>query len=308
MQTRTASKILRIIGAILCLSIPNLDDYNGLSVWYILYVVVFLLFNVAVYVWSVMGKVEVVYLKLTTNVCLDAMSSAILMLNVVVYVVYAIFVKRRSIVEITKKLTKIEEDFQEKLKFYTTESEPFPLKTVLGLLIGIALFFITETFIIYKTTSTASNWVKYGYESHFHVFITSIFVLQIYELTQRIKTKLVLLNNCLYIFVSETNKSGDFGHETLNVVRFFLKTYDDLCDVIEMVSDSYGIQMLFFVWLCIVEIIFYVNFGFKLGSKIHANQTTPGDIQKNNVIYSYLILLLWCLLFTVSTNPTPELT
>ncbi|EFA12700.1 gustatory receptor 89 [Tribolium castaneum] len=237
-------KILQTISAITALSVPDLFTYGGLPVIYILYSILIAFTLVALSVYTLYFKVIYFYKNLLATVSiLDSVTIASVTLTNVLSIFFAVIFRRRKIVSLVKNLQEIERVLNEKFQV-SCEINEKSLLIVFGLL---------ETFLFsYIAFDCVSQIRTHGFflyslsvVMHLNVFLVSITVSQVQ-----------LFSTCIKQYFSVVNEQLATTKVATIKMKFFLQTYDKLCDIVDLVSDSYGIQIAcvtFIIIICLIE-------------------------------------------------------
>ncbi|XP_044271280.1 putative gustatory receptor 28b [Tribolium madens] len=264
-------KILQSVSEITALSVPDLFNYSGLSVIYIIYSTSLAFALVTLSVYTLYFKGIYIYKNtLATVSILDSVAIASVTITNVLSISFAIIFRRRKIVLLVKNLKEIE-------RVLNSQINDKVLIIVFGLL-EIFLF----SYIVFESVSQIRTHGVFLYSlsvvMHVNIFLVSITVTQVQLFSTCVKQYFTFVNEKLATTMQYPPTSKV---ETIKM-KFFLKTYDKLCDIIDLVSSSYGIQIACVTFIIIICLIESLNLLMKFALRIEA----IGDVWPTTLLIS----------------------
>ncbi|XP_018573106.1 uncharacterized protein LOC108912387 [Anoplophora glabripennis] len=255
-------KILQFLSTTIGLSVPNLFQYEGLSVLYAGYSLLLCLLHLATQVYSFVIKYRFYSIISLTVTVLDVCVGFITLAANISCITCAIFLKRRKMVKLTGTLKIVEEQLQKK---FHTFAEYHDTSLLLQFIAFITLVFILTT---YYCTSLTRLAVLNGLEislmiaNNLQTVPIAILIMQVHFCSTNVKCLFQLLHknmqDTLQPTKNPTNDVSLIDHSIPDAV-YFLKKYDVLCDSIDMMSEAFGPQIFFIVWAITVNILIGLN-------------------------------------------------
>lgn len=287
----TLQTILQILG----LSVPNLLHYKGLSMWYILYVILLVTCIVVVYFWELNARIHSYYQKiLKTTVALESTSLATMSITNIYGIISSVFLRRKQRITLVKELHVINQEFEE--RFGCTSNTKNTLSLLFCIIHAVVVLYVIVDGTICEETFGMRQFVSF-FLTYYHIYMISLNVLQICTYATLIKSKFDCLNDMIYsTTLKAIKKHGDYETNRINLtnMRYFLKTFDKLCDVVELASKCFGLQIVFIVCISIMVIINGFNTSFKF---LLSKATAP---KMENMPY-IVFVNVWCsFMFVVS--------
>lgn len=286
---------LQFIASTLGLAIPNLYSYRGLSVWYIFYSIIVIALIVAMFVIALLNWIDLFQVKvLGTTIVLNCMCLTIMTVSNVVAIVFAVMMKRKSVVQLVKQLKDIDKATAENnwpRNYNKSFTKVFVVMHVCILLqVLMHMIFYTIAFGMGSLTLSVLNGSL--------MYVHMINVLQISSFPIRINHRCIALNEVLNDLLTSSQKATQVQeiHKILNDTRLLLKIYDSICDMFEFVSRCYGIQMILVVCVSVIFIVEGFNVCIKYSlQKIHL-------VHKEHEYPMLFINLCKCTTFAVRFN------
>ncbi|RZC39611.1 uncharacterized protein BDFB_000669 [Asbolus verrucosus] len=282
-------KLLHRISQTLGLSIPNLYNYDGLAVCYLIYSFMICVILLGLCIYTLYVKIAHFYFGLIiTAAILETISISGGTATNIISILSAVVLRRRKIVQAVKNIKEIEKALNEKFDVICQLDEK-------GLFLQfICLEVLIVLYIIYDSTFKI---VQHGF-SHFslavimylNMFLISINVMQVQLVSTCMKQYFQMINERLSetmqypVTMMKTNETANSKFRTVKM-KFFLKIYDKLCDVIDLVSKSYGIQIVFVAFIIIIGLIESMNLLMKFALKM--------DSEELQLRVTFLIATLW---------------
>lgn len=289
-----SEKILQKIAEVLALAVPGLHSYKGLSLCYIIYAIFIVFLMMTTYAFAFKIQMELQQYKvLGTIIVLRCTCLTILAVSNAVSTISAIFVNRKNVVKLSKILKDVDKCLYEKFGGGNIRDKVFVM-VFGGVHLWMLLFLLLEGYTFHDTfgsLATQQSCMKY-----FHLYILTIYILQICNYSLYIKLRFQCLNNKIREIILVVKKGSPIEdvNESLEKIRLLMKIFDNLCDAIEATSKSYGIQIIFIICLSVLSIIHGLNTCIKYS--LHKVVL----FKKDNVPL-FLFVNLWSsLTFTVS--------
>ncbi|XP_063912666.1 uncharacterized protein LOC135129443 [Zophobas morio] len=237
-------RFLQPVCQVMGLTVPDLFNYCGLAVFYLIYssLICILLFALCIY--SLYFKVLHFYGNIIlTAAILDAITAVGTTATTTVSILLAVVFQRRKIVKVFKDLMEIERMLNEKFECTCKLEDK-------GLLIQFGcLEFIILSYTIFESAFRIQTHGLFRYtwsvDRYLNLFMISLIVMQVQFISTVIKQ--------YFGFVNDKNSNGKYGAVK---TKFFLKIYDRLCDVIDLTSKSHGIQIAaisFIIIICLIQ-------------------------------------------------------
>lgn len=252
-------KLLQRISQTIGLSVPDLYNYNGLAVWYIIYSILICLLLLGLCVYTLYCKCLYFYFDIIATVAiLDSIAITSITLTNVISVLFTVIVRRRKIVQVVKHLKEIERTLNEKFDIVCQLNDRGLFLQFISLEIMIAAYVIFDSISEIKGNDVFHySWTVV---MHLNIIMVSVSVMQVQIVSTCIKQYFRVVNERLgatmqYPVWRKGEKSSNPKFGTVNM-KFFLKLYDKLCDVIELTSKSHGIQIAcisFIIIICLIE-------------------------------------------------------
>lgn len=287
--------VLQTILQILGLSVPNLLHYKGLSVWYILYIITLVTCIVFVYFWELNVRIHSYYQKiLKTTVALESTSLTTMTIANVFSIISSVFLRRKQRITLIRELRIVKREFEE--KFGCTYNNKKTLSLLFCLIHVVVVLYIIVDGTICQNTFGVRQLVSFLL-TYYHIYMISLNVLQICTYATFIKGEFNCLNDMIYsTTLKAIKKHGDYETNRTNLtnMRYFLKTFDKLCDMVELVSKCFGLQIVFIVCISLVVIINGFNTSFKF---LLSKATAPKMENMPYIVFANV----WCsFMFVVS--------
>lgn len=253
-------KYLQRVSEIFGISVPNLYNYKGLPLIYVIY-------GVFLCILQLIFLTAVTYIRTNNTFSKSTKSSKILTMIIYIQLTFTnilgiichIFIKRRKLVKMVKALERIEsilqDRFQEKINY---RCDTIYKQTVIFISI-IVLINIYDCVVTCFTLDFDVLQIL-GYCSHYlQILLVSLLTFQIHLYCTRIKTLFKFthanMRKCINPNVGSTVHGLDLMTTVKLDVLFFLRKYDELCDIIDAVSDIYGLQILSIVCCVTLNIL-----------------------------------------------------
>ncbi|KAJ8961678.1 hypothetical protein NQ318_021277 [Aromia moschata] len=241
-------KLLQIISTVCGLSVPG-----GLSVLYIIYVAFICTIQTVVWLYGIGISIFTVYTKLVpTIVLLDACVFSSIFITNLSFRISILFIHRRNIVRLTNTLSSLEEKMQEKFQSvvkYKEENLKFLFMIYLPFIIVIILFDSVMTVEMSPDVIFICIHLLY----YVQMFSIALVVLQVQFYSEQIRSLILLLHKNMQETLNPFDEGGAF---------------DELCDAIDLISESYGSQIFLIVVTVICTIIHGLNLLLKILFKI----------------------------------------
>nr|XP_023023177.1 uncharacterized protein LOC111511394 [Leptinotarsa decemlineata] len=270
-----AVKLLQILSVSLGLSIPNLYVYEGLSIFYVIYSVLLCLVQTVTLIFNIVITTGNQYhlQPLSTNI-LHTVALFLSTATNIISIIMTVTLKRRKMVKLAKTISTLEKQMQ--LKYQETiiyDNNKLITKFLLfqSFIIGINL----HQLYIYSGLFNSSFWHVAVYcLSKSDVMSISIIVSQVYFYCSCIKRIIQFTHENMVKKIRPVKSTNFVDHELKDIFRietdFFVKKYDMICDITDMVGDIFDTQI-FFILICIViEVLHGINNSLRviLGSQI----------------------------------------
>lgn len=259
---------LCLISELVGLSVPNLLNYKGLPVLYIIYVVLLLCGLIFTCTESLIYKITKEYPNnLITCTVLDMSFYLLMLLTNFVSLNWAIFIKRKQLVKFFKKLKQFDENFEKNMN--GIKKRYFYLEFIL--IHGLVLIYLSYgNYSILKYAETSYRcYLCVNFTVNFY-FVT-VTVLQVYYFAACLKERLYILNEKVNHFRYYANvfarfqknlKAVEMLNDSENFTKF-LKRHDALCDMIDLLNNSYGWQIFFIILTAMVAFLNAINICLK---------------------------------------------
>lgn len=292
LEDKTFGNVVQKILETLCLSVPGLYNYNGLSVWYMCYTLLFLAVLNATYVWQMYLRIHTYFnfIPKTASV-LESVSFTGLTFTNTLSVVVAIFLRRKSIVKLIKELKESEKLFQEKFGDMESKESVFSVIFIATHVCAL-LYFVLDSYLYKELRSLVAYYMTY-----FNVYMLCMSVLQICGYALDVKHKIQHVNTKMQeligrgILLKADNNGAN--REAVENLKIFMKIFDRLCDVIEMINECFGVQIVLIVCNSVTFIIIGLNMCFKI--------VLRRALSLEKSITPLIFVQIWCaLLFIVS--------
>lgn len=260
-------KIIQRISEIICLSVPDLYNYSGLPVIYIFYSILISLILVGLSIYTLYYKIFYFYRNIIiTASILDSVTIISVTITNLISISFAIIFHRKKIVQIVKNLKEIEKVLNEKLDVKCQINDNGLITSFI--LLEILIF----SYIIFDTLSHIWTHGSFLYSlsiiMHVNIFLMSVTVTHVQLYATCIKQYFKIANNLLAVKMQfEKNLSQKEKNGNVKMI-FFLRTYDKLCDIIDLVNTSYGIQIACVTFVIIVCLIESMNVLMKFALRI----------------------------------------
>lgn len=262
-------KYLQSIACIFGLAIPNLQFYRGLSVWYILYTVIVLASMVAIFIIAALKWIDLFQVQiLGTIIILNCMCLAIMTFSNIVAILSAVIFKRKGIVHLVKIMKTVDKVMN--ANNWVMESNKNFARVFIGMHICICLQITMES--AFYTSAFGVSSLMNALLNGFLMYIHTINVLQISSFPLRINHRCISLYKVLHRLLTSTQKATQVQefHKILHDTRTLLKIYDNICDMFEIVSRCFGVQMILVVCVSVIFIVKGFNTCIKYSlKKIH---------------------------------------
>lgn len=260
-------KPLCLISELVGLSVPNILNYNGLPVLYLIYVLLLLSGLLFTSIQTLKYKILIEYENyLPTLVVLDFIYNCLLLLCNLLSLIYATFVKRRNFVAFFKKMKEFDEYFHVDFGAILCRSRYFYFEFILIHLISIAYIAYGNYCISNKFSDNAFVYY-YCFHFTFNIYFLTITVLQVYYYSASVHERLY----------NVTMKSKEYVHKYIIMKKFeknlkghkfvkstcdfsiYLKSHDSLCDLFDLLSSSFGWQIFLIVLISAINFLTSIN-------------------------------------------------
>lgn len=258
-------KPLCLISELVGLSVPNILNYSGLPVLYLIYVLLLLSSLLFTSVQTLKYKILYEYENfLSTVIVLDFGFNLLLLLCNVLSLIQATFVKRRNYVSFFKKLNEFDNYFHKDFGAIQCRARFFYFEFVLTHLLCIAYLIYGNYYI---TTNEINEFVYY-YCCHFtiNIYLITITVLQIYYYVATVNERLYNVNVKSRYYINQYKLMKKFaknlkGRKFVENVDFsaYLKSHDNLCDLFDLLSSGFGWQIFFVLLISAVSFLRSTN-------------------------------------------------
>lgn len=259
---------LCLISELVGLSVPNLLNYKGLPVLYIVYVILLLCGLIFTCIESLIYKITNEYPNnLITCTVLDMSFNLLMLLTNFVSLNWAIFIKRKQLVKFIKKLKQFDESFEKKLNGIKTKYIYREL-ILMHCVVLIYLSYGNYTILNYSELSYR-YYLCINFTVNFY-FVT-VTVLQVYYFAACLKVRLYILNEKVDHFRYYANVFARFQKnlkpvEILNDSESFLeflKCHNALCTMINLLNNCYGWQIFCIILTTIIAFLNTINICLK---------------------------------------------
>lgn len=253
-------KILFDLSKFLGLSIPNLFNYNGVAVCFIIYSLAVCLALLGFSVLVIYSKLQTYYMYLIkTVVILDATIDIGAATTNILSIVIVVISSRRNIVNIIRNLKRIETSLFNKFPL-NNDNEIINHQQINVLLVTqlLILKLIIFAYVLFCGIFIVINEPSFLrilslLIVYVNILMISITVMQIHYYSVNVRRLIQILNKYL---ITVRPESLD--------VTYFLKTYDKVCDIIDAISNSYGIQIMTLSCIIILVLIKSLNLMMKV--------------------------------------------
>ena len=289
-------KLLQPICQVMGLATPDLFNYRGVAVFFILYSLLICLILLALCAYAIYFKMGYFYNQIiVTAAVLDITNTLGTTATTILCVLFSVTFRRKKIVQLVKNLKEIEKSLNEKFDVVCHLEDKGLLIQFVCLEIMVFTYIIFDTaFEIYINGALHYSW---SIILHVNLFMISLIVVQVQFFSTTIKQYFAFMNDRLLLIRNCGGKwDPDCKFKTVNM-KFFLKVYDKLCDVIDLVGTSYGIQIAAISFNIIMCLIGSLNLlmKFALGNDLHVEGWRYGLLAAdtwNSIIYIVRLLLL----------------
>lgn len=290
-------KFHQFVSTLFGLSIPNLFNYNGLSVLYILYAVLLIAALIMSYVLTLLWNS-------TTNYCVDKTCVMIHLVVVssiicnVTSIVSTVFLHRRKLVVAVAELAVMNSVFDTNFaSLIKDKKEGFSCWIVMSMVALHICVYITTAYAFFTClTSNAFECLKLNPTKTVNFYMILITATNISYFAFVIHCHYKRLNYKLSYLVKATFKARNENKSVGTNTQFFMKTHDRLCDITDLLSNIFGIQMLWINIATILQCLYTLNMLLKMFYFRHDRQHE--DIQDLfiNVVWSILLVVskLFC--------------
>lgn len=248
-------KPLCLISELVGLSVPNILNYSGLPVLYLIYVLLLLSGLLFTSIETLKYKILFEYKNyLSTVIVLDFSYNLLLLTCNVLSLIQATFIKRRNFVNFFKKLNEFDNYFHKDFGTIQCRARFFYFELIVTHLISIAYLIYGNYYVSYKI-----NEFIYYYCFHFtiNIYLITITILQIYYYVASVNERLYNINIKSQYFINQYKLMKKFtknlkGTKFVGSIDFsvYLKSHDNLCDLFDLLSSAFGWQ---------IFIIFLIN-------------------------------------------------
>lgn len=225
--------LLHIINQVFGISVPQLHNYKGIEIWYIIYVLIIIVM-LSVFVGYCIFEVSEEITRNSLNILVTGyFTSAISFI-----MMCTILFKRRSIVRVVKSLTDLEKTIVEK------KIKMSPNLNVQIIMLGcFVLTFIACDFIRRLNTIKQE---KYFYMKYYTILFFQFYIIRLFSQISNIRYLILNLNLLLHEDVMLCAKSEGSDNVRYNSyeMSYFLKKYVALYDIIDLFGKTYGYQIL----------------------------------------------------------------
>lgn len=289
-------KFHQFVSTVFGLSIPNLFNYNGLSVLYILYVILLIAALVMSYVLTILWKS-------TTNYCADK-TCVIIHLVVVssvicnlASIVSTVFLHRRKLVVAVAELAVMnlvfDTNFASLIKHKKGGFSCWIVMSMVALHICVCI--ITAYAFFTCITSNSFECLKHNPTKTVNFYMILITATNISYFAFVIHCHYKRLNYKLSYLVKATLKARKENKSVGTNTQFFMKTHDRLCDITDLLSNIFGIQLLWINIVTILQCLYTLNM-----LKMFYFQQGHEDLQ------DVFINVAWSILLVVSKLVYPK--
>lgn len=265
-----------ILSSVFGFLVPNISNYNGLSVWYIIYVIFLLIFRISAIMYLLMHKINYVYkTSLITVTIIDFTLYLLLSLIDLYSSLSAIFLNRRKLVTFFRQLKEFDEIFEWKFGIHSNAKSKSP-QIVFFITSTVVIGNFVYTFINRNNIMKSENIFQCGLQ--FLLFYSlCLIVVQIYHFIKSLEKRFQILNMKLFYFVTDFKvfqkykkslPSGMIQKILLNVTDL-CKIHDNLCDLIDLLNYTFGFQMLVIFTITIDTFLCNLNYLFKFAFRIY---------------------------------------
>lgn len=294
LKNKIIVKFVQSLSQLCCVTLPNLFKYNGLAVLYIVYSGLFCIGLFSLCILTIYFKFNGIYSHSTVTVSiLDGLSVFGSTIANIISILSAIFFSRRNLVQLVRRLQEMEKILNGKFTMVCQLDEKALFFQFLALTLLILVFIIYDS--RNQFNSGGFGCYKTAVLMHINIFILCMVVMQIQLYSTCIKQYFKFANDRLSTTMQyslNTPKSIVLVHGTINM-RFFLKMYDKICDIIELVNRSFGVQVVFICLLIITCLIKSLNLLMKFALKMDAFGTS-WDIPMliSDIYFSFVYIVL----------------
>lgn len=279
--------LVETLGQLFCLSLPNLYNYNGLSVWYILYAVLFLIFLLVLLVYTLFYKLQNCYGSIDKTAIIDIIVMCFVTITNMVSVLCVIFCKRKKLVNAVKQT----EEVNILLKISAKKENKVNRTSVLTAFLHILLLTsLSVTLIVYFLKLEDIFIMNYiiALVNLYMVIINSLHILnysiKLGRIIENLNKKLLDVPSYMKKFKNSKKKPASSSA--------FLKTQDQLCDITEMYNDVFEFPVLLTSCLCVLQTLQTLNLLLEV--------VLRNSISINITITDVVLSVLWSVVLCVS--------
>ncbi|KAF5275851.1 hypothetical protein FQR65_LT04089 [Abscondita terminalis] len=286
-------KILDGISQLLCLTVPNLYNYNGLSVWYLLYSLTFVALLYFLLVWNVKLKIDSYYRIIDKTSTLDVLVMFSYSFINSFIILHTVFFRRKSLILGIRQLEELYNAFN--LSPYINKSKTFVIFGASSHLKFAAILVVVVSFHFLRIEQLQALL-------HVHtlvnLYIIIINTLQIINYCHMLETLFYNLNKNLKFIITK-NK-----HDINKPVKMeaMLKLHDKLCDAQHSFNDVLGLPIILLCGLVTLNCLQTINLILEF--KLSLNEVSI-DVHLSDVLVSVAITgILLSSMFSIgySTN------
>lgn len=256
------SIVLQLLATIFCLSPPNLFHYRGLPIIFLVYGItlcIAIIINEVFYIYQILRMFD----KYGYNFILSQVLQLTCFISSTIFTVLSIvqplIIKRKLLVRLTRSLKRLETELKDKCRETIAHNNNY-LWIQLLTISCLILCGSVRAFLTMKNT----NYLKLRLQVYnIQMLSILIFILQIQLCTSKIRNMVVYLQrNIEEKIIPKTSRlflNNDMDKPIRVEPIFFLRKFDDLCDIIDMVSDVFGFQIVAITTCIILNVLFGVS-------------------------------------------------
>lgn len=273
-----AVQLLQLIATILCITVPNVYDYNGLPVFYLIYAVFLFLLTSGTYLWSQIlmmlnDDVEIV----PTVEFFEVLGTLLILLTNTATISYALLIKRKKIVKFNSDLEDLEKEFNKQFQEQLRYNEKSLIIQITIAAVGISSIYIYDWTLRNEMRKADVISVAFALLSYLQVINIFVVVLQIHFYSFRIKHMVECLHKNMLEEIRPLLDVSD-GKSTANVMNnmctetiSYIQKYDKLCDIVDDINDTYQYQIFLIIACAIIHIINGLNLLLKMSLNVQQN-------------------------------------
>lgn len=239
------------------LSVPSLYDYKGLSVFYILYVFIYVCGLTALFLWTLIYKAQNYYGFIDKTMAIDFLTTIFYTTTNVVGIVCFVKAHRKTLINALKQAQEISKSFAKDDKLQTQRNEIciFTFATLLFHLLIISLILCVILLGIFKVKDLL---IQNHVLNIINLYMVTVVSLQIENYAAIIAKPVGHLNEKLLTSIEQIKKTKKGKPKGINTE--FLRVHDKISDTLEMFNSVLGLPLLLMVYLTILQGLQTLNF------------------------------------------------